>query len=141
MKTLFHLAFPSHDFKLAKIFYHEKLGFDIGRESENAVIFQFAAHQLVAHKIDEPLPIQKHIYPRHFGLIFLDLKEFEDFVERIKEKQLPFEIPLKTRFADSKIAHQTFFLKDPSNNLLEFKYYFYPSAIFGEIDYKEVGEG
>jgi|GEM_PF-5891606 len=51
---LFHLAFPVHDFELAKYFYHNLLGFEIGRESEHALIFNFASHQIVAHKAAVP---------------------------------------------------------------------------------------
>ncbi|MGQ3889432.1 VOC family protein [Legionella sp. CNM-1927-20] len=140
METLFHLAFPVHDFNLAKFFYHEQLGFAIGRESEHALIFQFANHQIVAHLIDEPLPLQTGIYPRHFGLIFLKEKEFIEFYDQLINKQISFEITLKTRFLGTKIEHQTFFLKDPSNNLLEFKHYKFYSAIFNEKDFKKVGD-
>lgn len=140
MNTIFHLAFPVHDFELARIFYHEKLGCQLGRASEHALIFQLGAHQIVAHKTDELLPPQGGIYPRHFGLIFLDKQEFADFVDQINAKKIPYEIPLKTRFPDTKIEHQSFFLKDPSNNLLEFKHYTYYSAIFGETNIKRIGE-
>ncbi|WP_058505358.1 VOC family protein [Legionella nautarum] len=140
MQTLFHLAFPIHDFALAKHFYVGQLGCILGRESEHALILQLGKHQIVAHKIASPLPPQEGIYPRHFGLIFLDKTEFETFVQELKNKQLHFEIPLKTRFPNSKIEHQSFFLKDPSNNLLEFKYYTHQSAIFGEKEFKKVGE-
>lgn len=140
MQTLFHLAFPVHDFATAKHFYHEQLGFEIGRESEHALIFQFGSHQLVAHLVKSAPQSQEGIYPRHFGLIFLDKKEFDSFIEQITDKNIDFEIPPKKRFADTKIEHHTFFLKDPSNNLLEFKHYLYPSAIFGEKDFKQVGE-
>jgi hypothetical protein len=140
MNTLFHLAFPIHDLALAKEFYHHQLGFALGRESENALIFNFGAHQIVAHKADETLPLQDGIYPRHFGLIFLELAEFQTFITRLKEQQVHFELPVKTRFKDTRIEHQSFFLKDPSHNLLEFKYYSFASAIFGEKDYKKIGD-
>ncbi len=140
MNTLFHLAFPVHDLDLAKQFYHHQLGFSLGRESEHALIFEFGNHQIVAHKIDTILPPQDSIYPRHFGLIFLERYEFDDFVEHLKKKQISFEIPLKTRFKGTRIEHQSFFLKDPSNNLLEFKYYQFGSAIFGEKDFTRIGE-
>ncbi|KTD34032.1 glyoxalase [Legionella israelensis] len=140
MDTLFHLAFPVHDFDLAKKFYRDQLGFNIGRESANALIFQFATHQIVAHKTESPIPPQQSIYPRHFGLIFLRKDEFEAFFKQLKSRDVIFEIPLKTRFSGTKIEHQSFFLKDPSNNLLEFKYYIHHSAIFGEHDYSQVGE-
>ena len=140
MNTLFHLAFPIHDFSLAKFIYHEQLGFELGRESEHALIIQFGSHQIVAHKIDQPLPPQQSIYPRHFGLIFPEKSDFDAFIQRINAKQINYEVPLKTRFSNTRIEHQSFFLKDPSNNLLEFKYYIHPSAIFGEKDYKKIGE-
>ncbi|WP_367606101.1 VOC family protein [Legionella sp. W05-934-2] len=140
MNTLFHLAFPVHDFTLAKQFYQQKLGFNVGRESNSAVIFEFNNHQIVAHKIDSPLPEQIGIYPRHFGLIFLDKRDFDKFIFHINKHNVAFEIPLKTRFINTAIEHQSFFLKDPSNNLLEFKYYTNQSAIFGERDYGKVGE-
>ena len=40
-----------------------------------------------------------------------------------------------------RIEHHTFFLEDPSGNLLEFKkYYTNESAIFGERECREVGD-
>ncbi|MCW8409927.1 VOC family protein [Legionella sp. PATHC035] len=140
MNTLFHLAFPIHDLASAKDFYHHKLGFSLGRESEHALILKFGNNQIVAHKIDTLPPAQEGIYPRHFGLIFLEQHEFDAFWEKIKKAQIPFEIPLKIRFKGTRIEHQSFFLKDPSNNLLEFKYYSFDSAIFGEHDFKTIGE-
>lgn len=140
MNTIFHLAFPIHDFAQAKFFYLEQLGCQLGRESEHALIFQFGSHQIVAHKIDAPLPLQESIYPRHFGLIFLEQSEFNAFVARINDKNVSYEIPLKIRFPKTRIEHQSFFLKDPSNNLLEFKYYTNPSAIFGEKEFHRIGD-
>lgn len=140
MDTLFHLAFPIHDIALAKDFYHHQLGFALGRESEHALILNFDNHQIVAHKIDSILPVQEGIYPRHFGLIFREQVEFDAFIAKLNAHNVPFEIPVKTRFKDTRIEHQSFFLKDPSNNLLEFKYYRYASAIFGEQDVKKIGE-
>lgn len=140
MNTLFHLAFPLHDFELAKMFYQDKLGFKLGRESEHALIFEFGSAQIVGHKIEAELPLQEGIYPRHFGLIFVEEEEFNTFIQQLSNKKVSFEIPIKTRFPDTKIEHQSFFLKDPSNNLLEFKYYTHYSAIFGEKNYKQIGE-
>lgn len=140
MDILFHLAFPIHDFELAKTFYLDQLGCKQGRESEQALIFQLGPHQIVGHKIDELPSPQQSIYPRHFGLIFLDKNEFDQFIQHLESKGLVFEIPLKTRFPNTKIEHQSFFLKDPSNNLLEFKYYRYPSAIFGEQEFRTIGD-
>jgi len=138
--TCFHLAFPCHDFEAAKEFYQDKLGFEIGRQSSNAMIINCGDNQLVAHRCDKPLPIQATIYPRHFGLIFDSLEEYQSLVEKVKSLNIEFHCQPKIRFEGSQLEHHSFFLKDPSNNLLEFKYYRYPTAIFEEQDFKQVGE-
>lgn len=140
MNALFHLSFPIHDVQLAKHFYCEQLGCKVGRETEQALILQMGTHQLVGHKVDAPLPAQEGIYPRHFGLVFLEKTEFDAFVSRINSQGMHYEIPLKTRYANTPLEHYSFFLKDPSNNLLEFKHYHNPSAIFDEKTFHQVGE-
>jgi uncharacterized protein len=138
--TLFHLAFPTHDVAAAKRFYVDGLGCTLGRESSHAVTFGLAGHQLVAHLTTEPLPQQQGIYPHHFGLTFLSKESWQQFLERAQEKKLPFFQQSRVRFPGTRIEHHTFFLEDPSRNLLEFKHYTYESAIFGERDYREVGD-
>jgi extradiol dioxygenase family protein len=99
-----------------------------------------ASHQLVAHFVpDQPLK-QKGIYPRHFGLIFLSQQEWQALADRAKTKGLIFYQQPRVRFPETRIEHRTFFLEDPSHNLLEFKHYTYESAIFGEQDFTEVGD-
>ena len=140
MNVLFHLAFPIHDFELAKAFYQDQLGCHIGRESEHALIIELGAHQIVAHKIETLPEPQQGIYPRHFGLIFLEKEEFKTFIQGLINKKIAFEIPLRTRFPNTRLEHESFFLKDPSNNLLEFKYYTFASAIFGEKEFHQIGD-
>ncbi len=140
MDILFHLAFPVHDIQLAKTFYIDQLNCQLGRESEHALILNFASHQIVAHKVEFIPEKQGGIYPRHFGLVFLKKEEFYTFIKHLKDKNVSFEISLKERFPGTRLEHQSFFLKDPSNNLLEFKYYTYESAIFGEREFKKIGE-
>jgi len=136
----FHLAFPSHDLELCRQFYIEGLGFTMGRHSQHAMIINCADNQLVAHRVDVLPSEQESIYPRHFGLIFDHLEDYQALIQRIKLHAMPFHIPPKLRFAGSRLEHHSFFLKDPSNNLLEFKHYRYPSAIFNESQDTRIGE-
>jgi len=137
---LFHLAFPIHDIEEAKRFYVEGLGCALGRESSQAVTFGLAGHQLVAHVIEERKDEQKGIYPRHFGLVFLSKSQWQDLADRAKAKGLDFFQQPRVRFPGTRIEHHTFFLQDPSENLLEFKHYTHESAIFGERDFRAVGD-
>jgi extradiol dioxygenase family protein len=137
---LFHLAFPIHDIDAAKRFYVEGLGCTLGRESSHAVTFGLGDHQLVAHVVENMPSEQKGIYPRHFGLVFLSKESWQALADRAKAKGLTFYQHPRVRFPRTRIEHHTFFLEDPSGNLLEFKYYTHDSAIFGERDFRAVGD-
>ncbi|MGB3137553.1 MAG: VOC family protein [Nodosilinea sp.] len=136
---LFHLSFPVADISTAKSFYVDGLGCEPGRENTSSLILNLRGHQLVAHTTRD-LKSQEGIYPRHFGLVFLAESDWEDLLRRSKEQSLTFYQGEKRRFPDTVLEHRTFFLQDPFHNLLEFKYYRHPSAIFGETDYNRVGD-
>ena len=138
--TLFHLAFPTHDVAAAKRFYVDGLGCTLGRESSHAVTFGLAGHHLVAHLTTEPLRPQQGIYPHHFGLVFLSKDLWHQCLEQAQTNKLSFYQQPRVRFAGTRIEHHTFFLEDPSRNLLEFKHYTHESAIFGERDVRAVGD-
>ena len=138
-KTLFHLAFPVTDLDATKKYYVDGLGCTLGRESESAVILGLAGHQIVAHLVKESVA-QKGVYPRHFGLVFTDEKAWQALADRAKAKGLKFYQEPRKRYEGKPIEHRTFFLEDPSHNLLEFKYYAQESAIFGEQAHGEIGD-
>jgi len=137
---LFHLAFPIHDVEAATRFYVDGLGCTLGRASNAALTLGLAGHQLVGHLVSGQIPEQQGIYPRHFGLIFLSQSEWQSLAERAKAKGLRFYQMPRVRFPGTRIEHRTFFLEDPSHNLLEFKHYTYESAIFGEHEHDQVGD-
>lgn len=136
----FHLAFPVTNLDEAKRFYVEGLGCILGRESGTAVTLGLAGHQLVAHLVKGSAIQQKGVYPRHFGLIFSRESDWQAMADRAKAHKLKFYQQPRRRFGGTRIEHLTFFLEDPSQNLLEFKYYLYETAIFGERDFLEVGD-
>lgn len=138
--SLFHLAFPIHDVEATLRFYVDGLGCTVGRRSKQAVTLGLAGHQLVAHLVPEQPSKQKGIYPSHFGLVFLSEQEWQELADRAKAKELSFYQQPRVRFLGTRIEHRTFFLEDPSHNLLEFKHYTNESAIFGETNHGQVGD-
>ncbi|MGB0564860.1 MAG: VOC family protein [Spirulinaceae cyanobacterium] len=136
----FHLAIPINDIAKAKAFYVEALGCQVGRESAQAMILNFGGHQVVAHMTPTPLTPQKGIYPRHFGLIFDDHRNWQACLTQAQDHQLTFREPARTRFQGEITEHSTFFLEDPFYNLLEFKHYAHPEAVFGAQAMAEVGD-
>ena len=127
---IFHLAFPVHDIKAARRFYVDGLGCQLGRCGQSAMILNFHNHQLVAHLVKSPPSPQKGIYPRHYGLICSEQSQWENLLERCFAHELSFYEKPKLRHAGKISEHHTFFLADPSSNLLEFKYYRHHEAIF-----------
>jgi len=139
-RSLFHLAFPVHDLVATKQFYVGGLGCTLGRESANAITLGLAGNQLIGHREPDEAHVQRGIYPRHFGLVFLEQSDWEAVAERARQHGLSFYQQPRVRFPGTRIEHRTFFLEDPSRNLLEFKHYTHESAIFGERDVTVVGD-
>ncbi len=134
------MAFPVKDIQKTKEYYVDLLGCEAGRETAASVILNFYGHQLVAHLTKQNLQPQGSIYPRHFGLIFTNETDWENFEARLREKQVKFYEEPKRRFIGKITEHRTMFLEDPFYNLLEFKYYVHPEAIFGELKGESVGD-
>ncbi|MGB2926298.1 MAG: VOC family protein [Limnothrix sp.] len=139
-RLLFHLAIPVTDTTLAKTFYADALGSKVGRANAGAAIFDFFGHQLVAHVTREVLSPQQGVYPRHFGITFLDEKDWAETLARAEKHDLNFRDRPRLRFPDKLTEHKTFFLEDPFYNLLEFKWYRHHEAIFGGTEVKEIGD-
>ncbi len=121
--TMFHLAVPVNDLKLTKDFYTKMFGADIGREYENYVVFNFFGHQLVCHQDPKSVPKQVSMYPRHYGIILDSREQFDTTYESCKQNNCEFFEDYFERFQGEPGWHHTFFVIDPSNNLIEVKYY------------------
>ncbi|MBC7882000.1 MAG: glyoxalase [Anaerolineae bacterium] len=139
-EVIFHLAFPIKNIADTKAFYADGLGCEVGRESVHSIILNLYGHQLVGHVTEEPLAVQRGIYPRHFGLIFTDETVYDALIDRAEAKQLPFYIEHKCRFPGQITEHRTFFLADPFQNLLEFKFYAHAEAIFSAREFGQIGD-
>jgi len=121
-ENIFHLAIPCADLSKAKHFY-EKLGCEIAREYDNRITINFFGDQVVCQLDPSKIDQNPQMYPRHFGVNIKALEEYEEFLKKVKEEDLPFFKEPFIRFKDTPVEHRSFFLIDPSNNLLEFKYY------------------
>ena len=123
----FHLAFPVKDLNSTKDFYKKILNCKIGRESESWVDFNLFGHQIVAHlapeecnDVDSNNVDGDQIPCRHFGVI-LEWYEWEELSKKLDLLEINYLISPKVRFKNKPGEQGTFFLKDPSGNVLEFK--------------------
>lgn len=127
--AIFHLAIPTHDLSQSKEFYTKSLGANIGREYDYYVIFDFFGHQVVTHLDPENIEKEVKMYPRHYGIIFEKKEDFDKIYKKCKETNVPFFEDLFERYKEQHGWHFSFFVSDPSNNLLEIKYYMNPQDI------------
>lgn len=128
--SIFHLAIPTHDLVAAKEFYKSVLGCRVAREYSDRITLDFFGDQLVCHLAPSEIDRQPKMYPRHFGRTFLELSGFEYVVETAQKYQVKFLEEPSIRFSDLAEKHLTVALLDPSNNVLEFKYYFVADYIY-----------
>jgi len=135
MFNLFHLAIPVRDLDEATEYY-SKLG-RVARRNAHSIIVDFFGHQLVCHHSPENCSKEVTMYPRHFGLVFRFQEQYFQAYQSAVTQGLAFftdpEQPGFIRFAGKPEEHRTFFLKDPSNNLIEFKIYNNEEWIFAPV--------
>lgn len=129
-RPIFHLAFPVKSVESTLVFYRDQLGLRIDLIESGRCIIDFFGHQAVAHVSEKDVPSRVSIYPRHFGVILDNESQFDEFHQRLERTGVAFFERLYVRFSGTPREHKTFFLKDPSNNLIEFKWYREPSLIF-----------
>tara|TARA_B100000212_G_C27362725_1_gene528961 strand:+ start:587 stop:1009 length:423 start_codon:yes stop_codon:yes gene_type:complete len=138
MKSMrpFHLAFPVYDIKKTIDWYVSYLNCSVGRKSKRWVDFNFYGHQISAHLIDQKnkkdkinLVDGKKIPSRHFGII-LEMNDWKNLVTYLNEKKINYVIKPNIRFKGQTGEQATFFIKDPSNNVLEFKAFQNDNKIF-----------
>jgi len=141
----FHLALPVNDLEKAAWFYGEILGCPMGRRSERWIDFDLHGHQIVAQLVDKNDPFWQRAMPTnsvsghqvpaaHFGLILPDRKVWLDTARRFQSAGVDFLVPPHTRFAGKAGEQGTFFVKDPTGNALEFKYFANPGEIFAPFE-------
>ena len=122
----FHLAIPVTDLAKATTFYESALGCSRGREDEHWIDFNLYGHQLVCHLSDaDSTQINNsvdgdNIPVPHFGVI-LNFQEFDALVERLRKNNQEFIVEPRTRFKGESGEQRTMFIRDPSNNAIEFK--------------------
>ena len=119
-KNKFHLAIPCDDVNEAMSFY-SSIGCKIGRFDEKMCIVDFFGAQVVCH-LSADKNKQKGLYPRHFGLILSSDNWL--YVEDLCNKAgVTFVKKSFIRNESKPQCHKTFFISDPSGNMIEFKYY------------------
>jgi extradiol dioxygenase family protein len=131
-RDVFHLAIPAYDLDEAEDFYVRLLGCKLARRYADRVTLDFFGDQLVCHLTEPPESAggSLEIYPRHFGVTFRNEGEFEAVHRLSIQRKVPFYRDVGVRFEGMAEVHRTFVLRDPSDNLIEFKHYSDPRMMY-----------
>ncbi|MGC2192573.1 MAG: VOC family protein [Candidatus Dormiibacterota bacterium] len=123
---VFHVAIPAYDLQAAQHFYVDLLGCKLARHYDDRITLDFFGDQVVCH-LTAGDPGSKggpeSMYPRHFGVTFRHGEDFDAVHEVAVMREIPFFSDLTSRFEGRAEVHRTFVLRDPSDNLIEFKHY------------------
>lgn len=141
-RNCFHLSIPSHDLEITEHWYRDVLGCRPGRRSVEALILDLGGHQLVAQQLSPGAAVeaQPGVYPRHFGLVFDRLSDWQALLERVRAAGAICAVEPRIRYQGGRLEHRSFFLVDPTGNWLEFKHYCHADAVLGCHDQAVVGD-
>lgn len=130
-ENVFHLAIPCADLAAAEAFYVDQLGCRKAREYADRITLDFFGDQVVCHLSPDAIDADPpEMYPRHFGVTFRHKEHFDALWERARARDIRVFKGRFVRFPGAPAEHETFFLQDPSNNLLEFKYCADPAMMY-----------
>ncbi|SOD71459.1 hypothetical protein SAMN05892883_0978 [Jatrophihabitans sp. GAS493] len=125
----FHLAIPARDLDEAHEFYVGGLGCKLARRYGDRITLDFFGDQVVCH-LSAKFERAPELYPRHFGVTFRSIEDYDRLVHLAETRGLRFYAKPFTRFETMVEEHSSFVLQDPSNNLLEFKHYSDPRMMY-----------
>jgi len=122
-----HVAVPCRDLAEAASWYAEVLGAQPVRILHDRVTFSFGGVlQLVCHLERRSIEANPRAYPRHHGLTFLRMQDFDRLYAHVEKLGIPFLGRPGLRFENTPHEHKTFMVVDPSGNVVEFKCYLQP---------------
>lgn len=130
-RDVFHLAIPVYDLDDAQEFYVGSLGCKLARRYADRITLDFFGDQLVCHLVEPPdVPVEVTLYPRHFGVTFREARDFDAVYELCIQRKIELFADVSVRFDGMVEAHRTFVLRDPADNLIEFKHYADPRMMY-----------
>lgn len=122
-RDAFHLAIPARDLQETEHFYSKLLGCHIARRYDDRLTFNFFGDQLVCHHAPDEPRTEVRLYPRHFGLTFRERADYDALLQLVELRNVPVFQKSQLRFEGLVEEHYTVVLRDPTDNLLEFKHY------------------
>ncbi|MFZ6050976.1 VOC family protein [Halocola ammonii] len=136
MTGRFHIAFATKNLDAAKKFYGEFLDCPQGRSGNSWTDYDFFGHQLTIQFVAAKEGAQpnffhpKTMFPaNHFGVI-LAWNDWHVLKDKITEEKVRFLVEPQTVFPGEAGEQKTMMIQDPDGNVIEFKSFEDPTAVF-----------
>ena len=143
MSLRYHHSLPVGDVQVARRFYAQVFGWTEGRSTATWVDFDAGGNQMSFHAGPQvSCAAQGHVDGHevpipHAGLIFAEQHEFDALAERVRQSThlsefhgLSFVLDPATRYSGEDFEHCYMFIRDPWNNIWEFKWFRNPDKVF-----------
>ena len=111
---------------IAKKFYSETLGCRLDNSAQEWADVDFWGNELTLHASGQKLDNERHdvdmgnVSVPHFG-VHLSRKDFDTLKKRLQDNGTKYYDEPYLRFKGTKYEQETFFVKDPNENVLEIK--------------------
>lgn len=131
----FHLSLPCRHIGATEKFYTQIIGVAKGRQASNWIDINLFGNQITfikagSFKFDYPsYSFEKTVLPSfHFGVI-LPQNQWQELYHKLKAEDFLYldDTPFLTQKTG---AHQSFFIKDPSGYIIEFKCFEVEADVF-----------
>lgn len=123
LQDVIHVAIPARDLAATERFYSALLGCQVARRYSDRITFNFFGCQVVCHLSPGEPVNEPRLYPRHFGVTFERREDFDSLLRLIETRNVPVFQPVARRFVGLVEEHSTIVVRDPTDNLIEFKHY------------------
>lgn len=133
MRYVFHLSIPVDDLTAASQFYEQTLGATRGRTHADWLDILLWGHQLTLQlRPDEVLATDRQ-GKRHFGVV-LPWDEWQALADALVQADTEFFEAPAVLHANTPNQQAKFYLRDPSNNIIEIKTYKDFARVLGTKD-------
>ncbi len=128
---ILHLSLAVHDLGVARDFYRDVLGCEIGRVRDGWIDVWFHGLQLTLHEDPAEVVPPGAGCVRHFG-VTMAADELARLLARLESSAVEWLRPSTTDGAGTPRAQTKAMIADPSGNAIELKTYADPAAAFAD---------
>lgn len=129
---ILHLSIPVSDLEVARWFYEDAHGCQVGRVRDDWLDVWFFGMQLTLQERPDPVLSLAGQGVRHFGVVMGGARSYVELIERLRSHNVRWVAEPTTETEAGLSGKTSAKVGDPSGNVIEIKCYENPSECFGK---------